>query len=76
MCDVEKAVSTHDDKLASVESLCKTLQVGYNEQCKKLDDLESRSRRQNIRIVGIAEDTEKGRPLEFITDLIPSLLGP
>ena len=37
--------------------------------------LESHSRRQNIRICGIQEDTEKGKPTEFVSELIQALLG-
>uniref|UniRef100_A0AAV2MGX8 Pentraxin (PTX) domain-containing protein n=1 Tax=Knipowitschia caucasica TaxID=637954 RepID=A0AAV2MGX8_KNICA len=40
----------------------------------KLDDLEGRSRCNNIKIVGIPEGEEKGRPTEFVTSLIPKLL--
>lgn len=49
------------------------------EECKKLrdkcNDLESRSRRNNIRLVGVAEKEENGRPTEFIAELLPKLLG-
>lgn len=41
----------------------------------KIDDLEGRSRHNNIKIVGILEGEEKGRPREFIAGLIPKLLG-
>lgn len=41
----------------------------------RLSDLEGRSRRNNIRIVGIPEGEEKGRPTEFVSNLIPKLLG-
>lgn len=41
----------------------------------KLEDLESRSRRHNIRIMGIKEKTENGKPSEFASSLLPELLG-
>ena len=41
----------------------------------KLCVLEGRSRRLNIKIVGITEGEEKGRPTEFVSNLIPKLLG-
>ncbi|XP_036956149.1 uncharacterized protein LOC119020713 [Acanthopagrus latus] len=44
-------------------------------QQAKLDDLEARSRRQNIRVVGIKEKMENGRPMEFISQVLPKLLG-
>lgn len=45
------------------------------QQQAKLDDLEARSRRQNIRIIGIKEKAEDGRQTEFVTMLLPKLLG-
>jgi type I site-specific restriction-modification system R (restriction) subunit len=37
--------------------------------------LKSHSRRQNIQIFGIQEDTEKWKPTEFVSELIPALLS-
>ncbi|KAL7865989.1 hypothetical protein SRHO_G00112360 [Serrasalmus rhombeus] len=34
-----------------------------------------RSRRQNIHIIGIRENEEQGRPTEFVSMLIPKVLG-
>lgn len=73
--ETEQAVSTHETQIASFE-------IRYTElasECKRLrektTDLESRSRRNNIRIVGFPEKTEESRPTEFITELLPALLG-
>lgn len=41
----------------------------------KLEDLEARSKRQNIRIIGIPECAERRRPTELITELITTVLG-
>lgn len=41
----------------------------------KIDELEGRSRRNNIKILGIPEDEEKGRPTELIAELLPKLFG-
>lgn len=41
----------------------------------KVDDLEGRSRRNNIKIIGIPELEEGGKPTEFVEALIPKLLG-
>ncbi|CAI5678313.1 unnamed protein product [Oreochromis niloticus] len=73
--DIEEAVNGHDERISVLEALCDSLQKGYDLHHKKLDDLESRSRRQNIRILGVAEGTEKGNPLDFASELIPKLLG-
>lgn len=37
--------------------------------------MEGRSRRNNIKLVGIPEGEEKGNPTEFVSTLIPKLLG-
>lgn len=39
------------------------------------NDLEGCSRRLNIRLVAIKEGEEKGNPTEFVTRLLPELLG-
>lgn len=41
----------------------------------KLEDLESRSRRNNLRIYGIPEDTEKGQTLTFVKDWLNTELS-
>lgn len=71
----EAAVESHEKRLDDMERRYESLAI----QCKlheaKLDDLEARSRRQNIRIIGIKEKAENGRPTEFVTKLLPELLG-
>ena len=73
--DIEEAVSRHDDQLATQEALCKSLQESYDELRKKLLQDEFRSRRQNIRITGIVEGEEGNKPADFVSTLIPKLLG-
>uniref|UniRef100_A0A096M623 Uncharacterized protein n=1 Tax=Poecilia formosa TaxID=48698 RepID=A0A096M623_POEFO len=41
----------------------------------KLSDLEGRSRRCNIRVLGIKEGEEQGRPTDFISRLLLEVLG-
>lgn len=47
--------------------------------CKKLQDkcldLENRSRRQNLRLVGIEEGAEGGNIIRFLTEFFPDVLG-
>lgn len=73
--EVEEAVNVHDERIADLESKCTFLQAKVDKQQKLLEDLESHSRRQNIRILGIPEGSEKGKPTEFVAGLIPTLLG-
>ena len=73
--EIEEAVSRHDDQLVAQEAICKTLQEGYNEMRKKLLQAEFRSRRQNIRVAGVCEGVEGNNASEFVSSLIPKLLG-
>ena len=42
----------------------------------KLTELEARSRRNNLRIYGVPEESEGSNVLEFVTKLIKSEVGP
>ena len=72
---LESGVSNHDSHIDALESLCSALKTDNKYLKAKLEDLESRSRCQNIRIVRIPEGAEKGRPTDFIAELIPAVLG-
>ena len=71
----EVATESHEVRLDGLEKRYDALASQYKQQQAKLDDLEARSRRQNIRIVGIKEKTENGRPTEFVSELLPKLFG-
>uniref|UniRef100_H2ZY25 L1 transposable element RRM domain-containing protein n=1 Tax=Latimeria chalumnae TaxID=7897 RepID=H2ZY25_LATCH len=42
---------------------------------QRLDDQENRARRNNLRILGFPEQREKGKPLQFLQEVLPKLLG-
>ncbi|KAL0152398.1 hypothetical protein M9458_052121 [Cirrhinus mrigala] len=42
----------------------------FTQEHRKLTDLESRSRRKNLRIFGVPEDAEKGSATQFVEELI------
>lgn len=71
----ELAVNAMDERMGVLEAKCEELAKLVNQFQPKLLDLEARSRRLNIKIVGIKEGSEEGRPTEFISNLIPELLG-
>lgn len=73
--DVEDALSVADSHITALESICEALAAANGLLKAKVNDLGSRSRRLNIRIVGIKEGEENGRPTEFVTRLILELLG-
>lgn len=75
MDSMDEALSTNDTRITALEATCNELQVANGILKTKLNDLEGRSRRLNIRIVGIKEGQEDGRPSEFVSRLILELLG-
>lgn len=70
---VEEQASDHETRILSLETSLATLSKENKMLKSKLNDLEGRSRRNNIRIVGIPEGAEKGRPTEFVAELIKEL---
>ena len=42
----------------------------------KLDDLENRDRRSNLRLIGLPENTENGDAAAFLQNWLPEVLGP
>lgn len=71
----EEAAKVHEARIESLEKLCAHLETECEKLKEKTCDLESRSRRQNIRIVGIKEGVENGKPTEFVTNLLAQVLG-
>lgn len=72
---IEEATTNQETRLACISKQCAELL----DECKRLrdkcNDLESRSRCNDIRLIGVAEKEENGRPTEFIAELLPKLLG-
>ena len=73
--DVEAATSEWSSSVMTLESTVKRLQsdvCGLKEKCL---DLEGRSRRQNIRLVGIEEGSEGGDPRQFCAAALKEILA-
>ncbi|KAK7938988.1 hypothetical protein WMY93_002314 [Mugilogobius chulae] len=75
LSDVEHASSAHDGRLSAVEQQVKRLEDANKALLEKVIDLEARSRRQNIKIVGLPENVENGRPADFVANLMLALFG-
>lgn len=82
MADIEERVTSnesglneHETRIKALEDRCARWKYTAQSLSERLDDLVSRSRRQNIRIIGVKEGTEKGNPTDFVAKLIPKLLG-
>ncbi len=73
--ELEKARADYEGRISELETHCRD----WFETCKsltsKLDDLEGRSRRQNIKIIGLPEKVEEGRPTQFVADFLLQILG-
>lgn len=73
--NLEEWQGEFDRHLAELEKSCDALCVQNKLLKAKVIDLEGRSRRQNIKIVGLPEKIERGSPTTFVSDLLPKLLG-
>ncbi|MEQ2163070.1 hypothetical protein GOODEAATRI_026437 [Goodea atripinnis] len=75
MAGQELATNAFEEQLGELETKYVELTMLVTQQQTRLLDLEARSRRHNIKIVGIKENSEAGRPTELVSKLIPKLLG-
>ncbi|XP_020557294.2 uncharacterized protein LOC110014714 [Oryzias latipes] len=66
--DVEDTVAELAGRLTDAEKKIKAME-------NALDDVENRSRRENIRIINLKEGTEGKNPIQFFEKWLPSLLG-
>lgn len=71
----EEQGTDHERRILTLERCLSDLEKSNGKLLTKIDDLEGRARRNNVKIVGIPEDEEKGKPTDFVTELIPKLLG-
>ncbi len=63
------ALHTADRKIKLLEEQNKTL-------LDRVDDLENRSQRANLRILNVPEDSEKGQPVvQFVSEMLMEVMG-
>lgn len=72
---IELVLEDLSQRVIDLEDSCSTLRDDNTRLKAKVADLESRSRRQNIRILGLPESIESGSPTEFFSKLLCELLG-
>lgn len=65
IAETENRISAVEDAASPVEGKLDTLERWVRELTDHLDDLENRGRRKNIRIIGLPENAEADRPVEF-----------
>lgn len=73
--EVEDGLNDYSDRLVSAEAAIAALQSENAFLKGKLDDLENRSRRSNLRVVGIPENLEGSDPVKFMTEFFDEVLG-
>ncbi|KAJ0036998.1 hypothetical protein NQD34_005675, partial [Periophthalmus magnuspinnatus] len=72
--DLECSASFTGDTVTSLDSATAQLQKEMKELRAKCEDLEGRSRRNNLRLVGV-EEAERGQPTKFVSELLKEILG-
>uniref|UniRef100_A0AAY4D8Z2 Uncharacterized protein n=1 Tax=Denticeps clupeoides TaxID=299321 RepID=A0AAY4D8Z2_9TELE len=73
--EAESRVSHTEDEVVELHNKIAALEKAVQSLSEKAEDAENRSRRDNIRIVGLKEGAEGGRPVEFFQTFLPKLLG-
>lgn len=75
MTDAEERISTNQDDINSLRAQSNTMKVALEELVLKVDDLENRARRSNLRLVGLPEEKEGANMCTFLEKWIPEVLG-
>ena len=75
IASLEANSTLQDERLLTLEAFCAKLTDSNAKLLAKVTDLESRSRRNNIRVVGVPESVEGPRPTAFFADLLKEVFG-
>ncbi|KAI4877073.1 hypothetical protein NFI96_002395 [Prochilodus magdalenae] len=77
LTSVESVAGDNFERLTAAESTVELLRVQNQSLLDRLEDLENRSPRCNLRIWNIPEGSERGKdPLKFMAELLMQMLGP
>ena len=72
----EHRIGDIEDDIAGEKTKIAMLEKQVSELTSKMDDLENRSRRSNLRLVNLPEKAEKGNAAAFLEKWLPDALGP
>lgn len=72
---LESGLDVASDRIQALEDQCASLKETCAKLQAKTTDLESRSRRNNIRIIGLPEEIEGQRPTTFFAELLFEVFG-
>lgn len=73
--DIETSMNSVDERLDILERKYQSLERDNEKLKSKADDLENRSRRNNLRILGIPENVETSKPSHFMASFFAELFG-
>ncbi|KAK7912984.1 hypothetical protein WMY93_013195 [Mugilogobius chulae] len=73
---IETSMNDMQSRLLELESTCTLLKKDNEALKRKTDDLENRSRRNNIRVIGLPEKAEGPHPSAFLADCMKEIFGP
>ncbi|CAM4605252.1 unnamed protein product [Leuciscus chuanchicus] len=81
--EAEDVLTDHSDRISTLESSVAELRSSVRDLTKENNDLrdmldgyENRQRRTNLRVLGVAEDSERGKcPLKFMSELLVKVLN-
>ena len=71
----EDRISSNQDDIASLQTQTGAMRATIEELVAKVDDLENRARRSNLRLVGLPEKVEGTDMCAFLEKWIPEVLG-
>lgn len=71
----EDELNNQDARLIAMETRYAELSSKHDKLLVKVDDLENRGRRCNLRLLGIPEGLEQGNPTKFVAGLLHEILG-
>ncbi|MED6272291.1 hypothetical protein CHARACLAT_028820 [Characodon lateralis] len=71
--DMERSLKDLSDRLTALEK--SSLIMDHKKLQEKCTDLENRNRRQNIRIIGVAEGSKANNTMDFVIKFLVQVLG-
>uniref|UniRef100_A0AAV2KN58 LINE-1 type transposase domain-containing protein 1 n=1 Tax=Knipowitschia caucasica TaxID=637954 RepID=A0AAV2KN58_KNICA len=71
----EQRISAQEDVTESHDAKLSEMELKLEAALEKIDDLENRGRRCNLRIVGLEEGSEGTNPVSFFKSWLPALVG-
>lgn len=73
--EAEGRVSTLEDMLATTKNKLREVDKKIQTLTEKADDMENRTRRDNIRVVSLKEGAEGEQPVAFFESWLPKILN-